>query len=410
MSEKTSYPKFTILKETEYGRLGKIETAHGDMLTPGFFFCATHGALRGASTATAKEMKTQGILSNTYHLMQDSEIIANMGGLHKFLAWDGPIMTDSGGFQIFSLGHGSVAEELKRRQKKTSFVKKITKEGVYFRHIRDGSLQYLTPAKAMQIQRHLNSDLIFVLDECTPFHVTKEYTYKSLQLTKKWAEESLAEFSKDPGTQGLYGIVQGGIYPEFRAESIEHLNSHPFFGYGIGGSLGANRDDMIDVLGQCSSFLKPERPVHLLGIGKVQDIIKSVPFGIDTFDCVHPTRLARHGAALVSRDQWIQGSDGSLREHIVLTNNQYKNDPKPIDENCKCSTCKTYSKAYLNHLFKRNEMLGTMLVVAHNMHFMNTLMEEVRDALQNNTYPDLAKRWLGMEYESELKNSKIHYV
>lgn len=386
------YPKFTVLKETPNGRLGKIETAHGSMLTPGFFFCATSGALRGITTDTAKQMHTQGILCNTYHLMNESATIEKLGGLHKFLNWNGPIMSDSGGFQIFSLGHGSVADEIKRRQKKTSFIKGIYPDKAVFKHIKDGSLQELSPAKAIQIQKQLNSDLIFVLDECTPFNVTKEYTYHSLQLTKRWAELSLEEFQKTQTQQGLYGIVQGSVYPEMRIESIEHLNTLPFFGYGIGGSLGENRTDMIKVLDLCHTKLLKNRPVHLLGIGKIQDILESVRFGIDTFDCVHPTRIARHAAALVERDQWVE-IDGNLREHIVLTNSKYKEDADPISKTCKCYTCQNYSKAYLNHLFHKKEMVGINLLVTHNVYFMNTFMENLRNALETNTWNEFYNKW-----------------
>lgn len=418
--QSTSNLNFQILQTTPYGRLGIITTPHGQFHTPGFFFCATSAALRGITTTQAKAMGTQGILCNTYHLMDESHIIEQLGGLHKFLNWQGPIITDSGGYQIFSLGHGSVAQELKRTQKKTSFLTKISNDEVIFKHIKNGSKQTLSPAKAIQIQKRLGTDLMFVLDECTPYHATKEYIHQSLQLTKRWAELSVQEFynptiihahyQQNPITstvstfntstfststipeQGLYGIVQGSIYKDFRIESIEHLNSLNLFGYGIGGSLGQNRQDMLQILQLCKQHLISTKPVHLLGIGKIQDIVQSIPYNIDTFDCVHPTRLARHAGALVTADQWQLVND-QWREHIVLTNSQYKLDSNPVLRDCECSTCQNYSRGYINHLFSKHEMLGIMLLVDHNVHFMNKLLENARNALITNTYLEFMKQW-----------------
>ena len=405
--------RFEIHKANGYGRLGTIHTYHGTIQTPSFFFCATHGALRGATTIQAEQAHTQGILSNTYHLMNDAERIEKAGGLHKFLNWNKPIMTDSGGYQIFSLGYGSVADELKGKRRGKSFIHKITNDGVYFKHMKDGSLQYLDPYKAIKIQKQLDSDLIFVLDECTPYHVKSGYHLEALERTKYWAELSLkAHQDLACEGQGLYGIVQGGVHMDLRADSMRHLNSLPFFGYGIGGSLGKNQQDMFRVL----EFVKNEkisnRPVHLLGIGRIQDILLSVQYGIDTFDCVHPTRLARHAGALVRSKFWTNTrhdysglsskvydhesgkADTVWREHIVLTNAKYQEDIRPIDEECECETCKHYSCAYIHHLFKHNEILGPMLIMVHNMHFMNKLMESIRLALHTNTMSSLMNEWL----------------
>lgn len=413
--------KFELHKETSHGRLGTIHTYHGTIQTPSFFFCATHGALRGATTIQAEQAHTQGILSNTYHLMNDADRIERAGGLHKFLHWSKPIMTDSGGYQIFSLGHGSVADELKGKRRGKSFIHKITDDGVYFKHMKDGSLQYLDPYKAMKIQKQLDSDLIFVLDECTPYHVKPGYYRKSLDRTKRWAELSLkAHQDLECVQQGLYGIVQGGVHMDLREESVSHLNSLPFFGYGIGGSLGKSQQDMFRVLEMVHAAKLKDRPVHLLGIGRVQDILMAVKYGIDTFDCVHPTRLARHAGALVRTEFWtrakgqvsalsntgeiisvenvceMSGAEESTvwREHIVLTNAQYQEDTKPIDEECGCETCRYYSKAYIHHLFKHNEMLGPMLIMVHNMFFMNKLMEEIRQALKDDKMSALLDKWM----------------
>lgn len=387
--------KFELHKTTKEGRLGTIHTYHGTFQTPGFFFCATHGALRGSTTRQAEEAHTQGILSNTYHLMDSADVIEKAGGLHTFLHWDKPIMTDSGGYQVFSLGYGSVSDELKRKQRSKSFLHKITDQGVHFKHMKNGSAQYLDPYKAIKIQKQLNSDLIFVLDECTPYHATETYHHEALQRTKHWAELSLeAHTQLECKTQGLYGIVQGAMYLHQRQESVEHLNSLPFFGYGIGGSLGKNQDDMEKILAFVHATKLPERPVHLLGIGRVQDILLAVKYGIDTFDCVHPTRLARHAAALVKSAEWTKTETG-WREHVVLTNAKYEYDMRPIDAECECETCKNHSAAYIHHLFKKNEMLGSMLLMTHNMYFMNKLMEEIRQALRDDTMPILTMKWLG---------------
>lgn len=411
-------PTFSILKHTSYGRLGVIDTAHGKLETPMLFFCATSGALKGMSTDTAKKLNTQGILSNTYHLLDDADNIQALGGLHKFLDWQGPIMSDSGGFQAFSLGHGSVVNEIKRQGKTANFVQKIDDNCIVFKNFRNGALQYLTPELAIQTQCKLNVDLMFVLDECTPFHVDRDYIARSLDLTNRWAVLCLEEFKKQhismhehdqstsalyqTASQGLYGIVQGSTYQDLRVSSIMHLNQLDFFGYGIGGSLGNSRADMVKILELCAGHVKPDRPVHLLGIGKIQDIIQAVTFNIDTFDCVHPTRIARHGGAIVSRGLWTrQHTDTTActwlhetyKEHIVLTNLKYKSDPGPIDPTCDCRVCASYSRAYIYHLFKKREMLGMMLLMEHNVRFMNRFFEQLRAALRDGYWDEFVQAW-----------------
>lgn len=364
-------------------RLGQIQTPHGIIDTPAFIFCATKGAIKCLTPQQMKDAGTQVILSNTYHLMLQpgTEILDKAGGIHNFMNWDAPTLTDSGGFQIFSLGHGSVAQEIKGNR--GGYIKtlnksliKISEDGAEFRSYIDGSKHLLTPEKSIQIQRSIGADLILVLDECTPFHVDKNYTRKSMEMSHRWEARSHAEFKRhNNGSQVLYGIIQGGVYEDLRKESCDFVNNHDFFGHAIGGSLGAHKEQMNDIVDITAKKLDPSRPIHLLGIGGIQDILKAVENGIDTFDCVHPTRLARHAGALTNK------KDDSDKDHINLLNSKYKIDQLPIEENCSCYSCTNFSRSYIHHLFKAKEMLGMQLVTIHNVYFMNKLMAEIRASL-----------------------------
>jgi len=342
---------------------------------------------------------TQIILSNTYHLMLQpgAENVHAHGGLQKFTGWRGPMLTDSGGFQIFSLGSGNVADEIKGRrllgQNKTLL--KITEQGASFKSYIDGKTYLLTPEESIKIQRGLGADLIVVLDECTPFHVDKEYTQASMQRSHRWALRSLQEYQRtDDGTQKLYGIVQGGVYPDLRAASTDFVNSNPFFGHAVGGSLGANKEQMYDVVATTMAMLSRDRPVHLLGIGGITDIFNGVMHGIDTFDCVHPTRIARHGGALLK--PWNR-DDGLQREHMNLRNSQYRLDQDPIETDCACATCSNYARGYLHHLLKTESALAHTLLAQHNAFFMNDLMRRIRVALRDSTFMELRQQWLSVE-------------
>ncbi len=376
-------------------RNGVLKTPHGEIKTPAFIFCATKGAIKGLDVIDMLDTGTQFILSNTYHLFVNPgpDYIAERGGLHKFMGWDGPILTDSGGFQIFSLGHGSVASEIKGKRlvaSKRSLLS-IDENGAIFKSYKDGANKILTPEKSIEIQRKLGSDIILVLDECTPFHVSKEYTRKSMEMSHRWALRSLKEFERgDNGTQALYGIVQGGIYEDLRIESTKFVNDLPFFGIAIGGSLGDSKEKMFDVVNFTRSLLTNERPVHLLGIGGIRDIFEGVKAGIDTFDCVHPTRLARHGGAIVRRV--LRESDD--REHINIKNSKKAKEDFPIDENCECRTCKLYSRSYLNYLFKAKELLAVRALSIHNVAMMNRVMEDIRRAIINDDLHGAEKIWL----------------
>ena len=380
-------------------RTGKISTPHGDIETPAFIFCATKAALKSFTTLEAKKNNTQIILSNTYHLMLQpgSELIAQHGGLHKFTGWDGPMLTDSGGFQIFSLGHGSVADEIKGRKTNSKNKKtliNLNEEGALFKSYIDGSTHMLSPEKSIEVQRNLGADFILVFDECTPYNVDKTYTSDSMLRSHRWSLRSINAFnsklnyspkSGSAGRQEMYGIIQGGIYRDLREESIE-FNTEKIntFGIAIGGSLGSNKDEMKNIVHFTSSKLDNTRPVHLLGIGDPRDIWDFVADGIDTFDCVSPTRIARHGSALV------KGKKGKIN----LKNVKYKNNLNPIDNECNCYTCKNFTLAYLYHLFSAQELLGLQLLTNHNIYFMNNLMKEIRSSIDNNDFDNAKKEWL----------------
>lgn len=379
-------------------RLGKITTPHGVIETPAFIFCATKASIKGVSPVQVKEAGTQIILSNTYHLFLQpgADVVESAGGLHKFMGWDGPMLTDSGGFQIFSLGHGSVSSEIKgkRNTQRPKTLLKITEEGAKFRSYIDGREHLLTPEKSIETQVKLGADLIVCFDECTPFHVDKTYTARSMRMSHRWEMRSLTEFTKlnESGRQRLYGIIQGGVYEDLRDESVDFVNTHPFFGHAIGGSLGANKSQMYDIVSYTAEKLDPARPIHLLGIGGVEDIFHGVVQGIDTFDCVHPTRLARHGGALVRPEY----NDKKGRDHLNLNNTKNKVDTSALEGDCPCYTCKNFSKSYLHHLLKAKELLAHTLISIHNIAFMNRLMADVRKGLREGSFERMYKKWVNI--------------
>jgi queuine tRNA-ribosyltransferase len=383
---------FTITHKDSQSRarIGRLTTPHGAIDTPNFIFCGTKASVKGLSPLQMREAGTDIILSNTYHLMLSpgADLIAEMGGLHKFMNWDGPLFTDSGGFQIFSLGHGSVADEIKGRRttnRPKTFLK-ISEQGAEFRSYLDGRKFFLTPESSIEIQRKLGADLIVQLDECTPFHADKDYTARSMEMSMRWGDRSLAEHERhDDGKQAMYGIVQGGVYPELRKISCEYTRDRNFFSTAIGGSLGSDKEQMYEVVAMCSEHIHQSRPVHLLGIGSFIDIFTNVRQGIDTFDCVSPTRTARHGWALVK---------GAERERVNLRNAQFMKDPTPVDETCGCYTCRNHSKSYIHHLFRVGETLGMQLLSIHNVATMNRLMREVRAAIAAGTLDAVQKEWV----------------
>ena len=316
------------------------------------------------------------------------------------------MLTDSGGYQIFAMGCGSVSKEIKGNKKQIwepSLIS-IKEEGAKFKSYRDKSVKLLTPEKSIQVQRDLGADFILVFDECTPYNVTKQYTEDSMRRSHRWAQRSIEEFEKyNNNTQALYGIVQGSTYKDLRLESIEFNNANPFFAIAVGGSLGDSTEMMHDTVTFTMKHLNTaSRPIHLLGIGKVIDIFHGVRQGIDTFDCVHPTRLARHSGALVKSNYWekLESIDTNKkitrREHIDLTKSIFTHDNSVIDDTCACPTCKSgdgYSRAYIKYLYVIKEHTGGILILQHNVWFMNTLMEEIREAIKNKSLDTVEKKW-----------------
>ncbi len=379
-------------------RTGILKTNHGIVETPAFIFCGTKATVKGVLPANLLEANTQIILSNTYHLMLQpgSKIIADSGGLQKFTNWNKPMMTDSGGYQIFSLGHGSVSEEIKGKHisEKNKSLLKINEEGATFKSYLNGDKILLTPEKSINIQRDLGADLIFVLDECTPFNVDKKYTEKSMNMTHRWAKRSLESFlsnnnkfeSKNgsAGKQHLYGIIQGGVYKDLRKIACEEISSYDFDGLAIGGSLGNKKTQMYDVFEYCSSNIKDKRPVHVLGIGGLDDILEGVSRGFDTFDCVTPTRIARHGIMLSK----------IKKNGINFNNSLYKSDHSPLDIEADIDIAQNYSKSYIHHLFKSNELLGMSILSIYNIWFINNFFKEIRKSIEKDNFNVFKKDFL----------------
>jgi len=391
-----TYPNFSFDIKTQSddtrARVGELKTPHGTIETPNYIFCGTKASVKNVSATQLVEAKTDIILSNTYHLMiqPGADLIEKMGGLHKFMNWNGPMLTDSGGFQVFSLGEGTMANEIKGKNNKghdNKSLLSITEEGCTFKSYTDGRKIHLTPEYSMEIQRKLGADLLMQFDECTPYHVDKDYTAKSMEMSVRWGDRCLAEFERhDNGAQAVYGIVQGGVYSDLRQYSAEYTKDRPFFGTAIGGCLGGSEEEMYNVVASSMPYVHLDRPVHFLGIGRVKDVFRFVRLGIDTFDCVIPTRLARHGSAYIK---------GCPQETINLKNARYRYDESPLDERVGIPASCEYSKAYIHHLLKSNELLATQLLAQHNIATMNMLMREVRRAIKDCSLRQLEEEWLG---------------
>jgi queuine tRNA-ribosyltransferase len=370
-----------------------LTTPHGTIETPNFIFVGTKASVKNLHPHQMKEAGAQIMLSNTYHLyiQPGAELVQKMGGLHKFSGWDGPMLTDSGGFQIFSLGTGTGADEIKGKGKagNKSLLKIDEELGAIFKSYKDGSQCRLNPEISMDIQRKLGADLIVQMDECTPQSADRDYTENSMHMSHRWGDRSLRAFNTmHDGTQGLYGVVQGGVYRDLREESAAYTRSRPFFGTAIGGCLGGTKVHFYEILSWLPTRIHPERPVHLLGIGKIEDIFEGVKQGMDTFDCVTPTREARHGRAL------MKGVPGGF---INLRNAKYRDDPSPLDETLGLYSSAHYSKAYIQHLLKAGEMLAFQIVSQHNVAVIARLMREIRAALKSGGTPaleQLRKEWL----------------
>ncbi|HEX2398246.1 MAG TPA: tRNA guanosine(34) transglycosylase Tgt [Solirubrobacteraceae bacterium] len=374
------------------GRTGTLRLAHGDVRTPAFVPLATRGAVRGLLPREVTALGYEMVLGNTYHLMLDPgpETIAGHGGLHGFMGWDRPIVTDSGGFQVFSMGHGSVADEVKGRGQAggtDGAVLAIEEEGVRFRSYFDGSERLLSPEGSMAIQAALGSDVALAFDECTPFHVSREYTERSTERTHRWLKRCLNWHAEHaPAEQLLFGIVQGGVHEDLRRESARRVAESGCQGVAIGGSLGRDKRQMHEVVSWATDELSHHAdaaPRHLLGIGEVDDLIRGVELGVDLFDCAMPTRLARHGMALVP--------EPDARWRTDLTKAASRDELQPVLPGCRCEACASgYSRAYLRHLIRARELTGMRLLTVHNLMFIADVMADLRAALADGNLAETA--------------------
>ncbi len=368
-------------------RRGTLQLAHGTVQTPAFVPLATRGSVKTLEPRDVEDLGYEMVLGNTFHLFLSPgpELIAQLGGLNEFMRWRQPIITDSGGFQVFSMGHGGVADEIKGRRttagsrgETTGSILAIEEQGVRFRSYVDGSVQFMGPETSMAVQAALGSDIALVFDECTPFHVTRDYTARSMERTHRWLDRCLAwHAAHGPPEQNVYGIVQGGTERDLRTVSAERIAASGCPGIAVGGSLGQDKAQMYEVVDWTTSDLErvaPDRPRHLLGIGEIDDLIAGVEFGIDTFDCAMPTRLGRHGMALVP--------DPENRWRVDLAKSRWRESQEPMLDGCPCPACSGgYSRAYLHYLLRARELTGARLVTLHNLSFMARVMADLRDAI-----------------------------
>ena len=384
--------RFSIEARDGSARTGLMHTAHGAVRTPAFIPLATKGSVRGLSSAEVADLGYELVLGNTFHLhlAPGEELIAGRGGLHAFMGWRSALITDSGGFQVFSLAHGGVADEIKGRRGETSGGAhvEISEQGVAFKSLLDGSDRFLGPEDSMRIQAALGSDIALAFDECTPFHADRDYTARSTERTHRWLDRCLAWHQADgPASQAVFGIIQGGVHEDLRRQSAERVSSAAIDGVAIGGTLGREKEEMREVLGFTVPLLPAEAPVHLLGIGEVDDLIAGIALGIDLFDCAIPTRLARHGVALAP------APEGRFR--IDLDKARYAEDDAPIAEGCPCEACSSYSRAYLHYLARHRELTGARLIALHNLTYMEELTEHAREAIEAGNYASYSDAVLG---------------
>lgn len=369
------YFYFEILHESKISgaRVGRIHTPHGIIHTPGFVAVGTNGTIKALDSVLFEDINLDLMFCNTYHLMLQpgAETIGKMGGLHKFMNRKKPIITDSGGFQVFSLAYGGVASELKSKgtKKTDGSVLKINEDGVLFRSYRDGSKLLLTPEKSVEAQKLLGADIIIPFDELPPYHMDEKALKRSLDRTHRWEKRSLETHLKNPQNQAMFAVIHGGVNKDFRLLSCKTLSDMAFDGFAIGGSLGKTREEMETMLEYTIPALDPKRPRHLLGIGDIPSLEMAIPLGLDTFDSAYPTKAARHGMALAEKGA------------IKIDQGIYKDDPRALEEDCTCHTCKHYSRSYLHHLSKAKEMTLYTLMTIHNLHFMAKLMEKVREKI-----------------------------
>jgi len=373
-------------------RAGTLELAHGSVRTPAFVPLATKATVK---TLEAHEVAALGydmVLGNTFHLFLSPghELIEELGGLHRFMRWESPIITDSGGFQVFSMGHGTVADEIKGRAPgvsgdgtRTGAILAIEEEGVRFRSYIDGRERFMGPETSMAVQASLGSDIALVFDECTPLHVSRDYTARSTERTHRWLTRCLDWHTEHgPADQVVYGIVQGGVHEDLRRESAQHIAASACDGIAIGGSLGEDKAQMYEVVEWAVDELPLERPRHLLGIGDVDDLLRGVELGMDTFDCAMPTRLGRHGMAVVP--------DPAGRWRLDLSKARHRHADEPLMEGCPCPACAAgYSRAYLHYLVRAREISAMRLLTLHNLSYLARLMAQLRAAIFDGRLPEV---------------------
>jgi queuine tRNA-ribosyltransferase len=367
-----------------YARTGTLALAHGEVRTPAFVPLATKGVIKTLEVREAAELGFDMVLGNTFHLFltPGHELVRRFGGLHHFMGWEKPVITDSGGFQVFSMGHGTVADEIKGRAAqgadRSGAIVEIAERGVTFRSYLDGSAKFLAPETSMEVQAALGSDIALVFDECTPFHGGREYTARSTERTHRWLDRCLAWHEQHgPEEQVVYGIVQGGVEEDLRRGSAQEVAARATGGIAIGGTLGEDKDQMFEVVRWTIEELEaaaPGRPRHLLGIGDVDDLVRGVALGIDTFDCAMPTRIGRHGMAVVP--------DPAGRWRVDLAKGRFREADEPILEGCPCPACTHgYTRAYLHYLLRAREQTAMRLLTIHNLSYLQRLMASLRDAI-----------------------------
>ncbi|MBT6142625.1 MAG: tRNA guanosine(34) transglycosylase Tgt [Gammaproteobacteria bacterium] len=360
--------KFELKNTDNKARLGKLTFERGEVNTPAFMPVGTYGTVKAMTVDEVRDLGAEIILGNTFHLSiaPTTEVIEAHGDLHDFMNWHGPILTDSGGFQVFSLGK----------------MRKITEQGVKFKSPKDGSAIFMGPEESMQIQYKLGSDIVMIFDDCTAYPAEKNVVDQSMQLSLRWAKRSLEEHKRLNNKNALFGIIQGGMHKELRLQSAESLVEMKFDGYAIGGlSVGEPKAEMMDVLSYLPDHMPPNKPRYLMGVGTPADLIEGVAAGVDMFDCVMPSRNARNG--------YLFTSEGVVK----IRNARYKKDTSSLDPNCNCSTCQNYSRAYLHHLQKSNEILGSRLNTLHNLFYYQYLMKSIRAAIKSNTFSDFRKKF-----------------
>ncbi|MBU0784543.1 MAG: tRNA guanosine(34) transglycosylase Tgt [Gammaproteobacteria bacterium] len=373
---------FKLKTTSGQARRGEITTAHGVIQTPIFMPVGTYGTVKGMTPRDLNEINAQIILGNTFHLWMRPglDIMEKFGGLHQFMGWKGPILTDSGGFQVFSLGA----------------MRKIKEEGVHFRSPVNGDKLFLTPEESMRIQTVLNSDIVMIFDECTPYPATHTEARLSMEMSMRWARRSRDSFDEQGNQNGLFGIVQGGMYEDLRDISLQGLEEIGFDGYAIGGlSVGEPKDDMQRILAHTAPKLPQNKPRYLMGVGTPEDLVNAVGKGIDMFDCVMPTRNARNG--------WLFTRTGDIR----IRNAKFRNDESPLDATCACYTCKNFSRAYLHHLDRSKEILGAHLNTMHNLHYYLELMREMREAIEQDRFDEFTTEFALLRGQQEAQNSTV---